>query len=100
MFLQYLLACIALGAFHSQAKVVNSFKECKEFFYNDKEPQGMDTKAKKICQMINEYNFEFATLYSVDHRIPLYSAYTFDYSCKSDERQTCSKWDIEPQVTT
>ncbi|XP_057209506.1 uncharacterized protein LOC130566221 [Triplophysa rosa] len=118
MFLQYLLACIVLGPFHSQAKVVNNFTECEEFFYKGKEPQGMDTEAKKICQIRNGsnvdfatlnsfdfatlYSFDFATLYSVDHRIPLYSAYTLDDRClkNKDPQDKCKKWKIEPQLVS
>ncbi|KAA0708282.1 hypothetical protein E1301_Tti005524 [Triplophysa tibetana] len=110
MFLQYLLACIVLGAFHSQAKVVDSFTECDDIFYNAKEPQGMDKKAKKICQIRDPdyadpnavYSAEFATLYSVDHRVPLYSAYILDDQCleKQTKKDQCSVWRIEPQLVS
>ncbi|XP_056620674.1 uncharacterized protein LOC130434499 [Triplophysa dalaica] len=102
MFLQYLLTCIVLGPFHSQAKVVDSFTECKNIFYKGKEPQGMDEEAKKICQIRDGINADFATLYSVDHRIPLYSAYILDDQSlnKQTNKDQCSVWHIEPQLVS
>lgn len=96
-----LLTCIVLRAFSIQAKVVDSFEECKELFYKNTEPEGMDQNAKKICQMYEEGGpYYYATLYSVPHRIPLYSAYTLDPACSSTPGVTCgNKWHVEPQVT-
>ncbi len=100
MFLLCLLTCFALSNFNVQAKVVNSFNECKQFFYQGKEPQGMDQNAKKICQKLKYDNFLYATLYSTFERIPLYSAYKFDTECKGSSTHTEKKfWHIEPQVT-
>ncbi|KAL0185382.1 hypothetical protein M9458_021079 [Cirrhinus mrigala] len=73
MFTLGLLTCIVLTAIRAQAKVVTSFKECKEFFYKNTEPGGMDQNAKKICQMI-----------------PLYSAYTLDPACSSTPGVKCN----------
>lgn len=96
-----LLTCIVLRAFSIQAKVVDSFEECKAFFYKNTEPEGMDQNAKKICQMYEGGGpYYYATLYSVPHRIPLYSAYTLDPACSSTPGATCkNKWHVEPQVT-
>lgn len=44
------------------------------------------------------YLVEFATLYSVDHRIPLYSAYILDDQCLEEKKKKGFKWQIEPQV--
>ncbi|XP_048010549.1 endonuclease domain-containing 1 protein-like [Megalobrama amblycephala] len=95
MFLVCLLICVVLRAFSAQAKVVETFAECKEFFYDDKEPVGMDQNAKKICQKLVKGGFYYATLYSVHHRIPLYSAYTLGADCKNEKENI---WRIEPQV--
>lgn len=97
MFVLALLTCIALRAFSAQAKVVKDFNECRKFFYNGKEPVGMDQNAKKICQKMQNMPFQYATLYSVSHRIPLYSAYKLDPGC-SDTTGRKDIWHIEPQV--
>ncbi|KAI7805924.1 endonuclease domain-containing 1 protein-like [Triplophysa rosa] len=102
MFLFFLLTCTALRAFNAQAKVVTVFDECKERFYNNMEPKGMDQNAVKICQkMENKPDVFFATLYSTHHKIPLYSAYTFDPQCsqKDGTAKRCNQWHIEPQLT-
>ncbi|KAK9976434.1 hypothetical protein ABG768_021639 [Culter alburnus] len=96
MFLICLLICVVLRAFSAQAKVVETFAECKEFFYDDKEPVGMDQNAKKICQKLESGGFYYATLYSVHHRIPLYSAYTLGADCKNEKENI---WRIEPQIS-
>lgn len=83
------------------AKVVDDFNECQQFFYEETEPQGMDQNAKKICRKYGEEwdkHFYFASLYSTFHRIPVYSAYTFDPSCRNQGGQRSSDWLIEPMV--
>lgn len=102
MFLFFLLTCTALRAFDAQAKVVtDDFKNCKEFFYNNKEPQKMDQNAKKICQQLENKSVFFATLYSTTDKIPLYSAYKFDAQCSENAvtSNRCNRWHIEPQLT-
>ncbi|KAL1276755.1 hypothetical protein QQF64_036378 [Cirrhinus molitorella] len=96
-----LLICVVLRAFSAQAKVVTSFNECKEFFYKGTEPSGMDQNAKRICQMFEDSTrLYYATLYSVPHRIPLYSAYTLDPACSSTPGIYCKdKWYLEPQIS-
>uniref|UniRef100_A0A673I941 Si:ch211-165i18.2 n=1 Tax=Sinocyclocheilus rhinocerous TaxID=307959 RepID=A0A673I941_9TELE len=95
MFALALLTCIVLRAFSAQAKVSDAF-ECKEFFYRNTEPGGMDQNAKKICQWTSKGIYYYATLYSVYHRIPLYSAYRFDPACSSDSGRP-NVWHLEPQ---
>ncbi|KAL0152195.1 hypothetical protein M9458_051918, partial [Cirrhinus mrigala] len=96
MFVLGLFTCVLLSAFSAQAKVVTSFDECKEFFYKDTEPGGMDQNAKKICQKLQFDSYHYATLYSVHHRIPLYSAYKFDPDCSNTAGRTYN-WHVEPQ---
>ncbi|KAL1277352.1 hypothetical protein QQF64_024025 [Cirrhinus molitorella] len=97
MFVPALFISILLRAFSAQAKVVTSFDECKGFFFKDTEPEGMDQNAKKICQMLESDSYSYATLYSVHHRIPLYSAYVFDPDCSSTAGGA-ENWHVEPQV--
>uniref|UniRef100_A0A673GRJ9 Si:ch211-165i18.2 n=1 Tax=Sinocyclocheilus rhinocerous TaxID=307959 RepID=A0A673GRJ9_9TELE len=103
MFVLGLLTCVVLRAFSAQAKVVTSFYECRNFFYKDTEPGGMDQNAKKICQVYNNEGSKstyYATLYSVLHRLPLYSAYTLDPACKSFPGKPCNNnWHVEPQIS-
>ncbi|XP_048012819.1 uncharacterized protein LOC125246018 [Megalobrama amblycephala] len=98
MFVLGLLTCIVLRAFSAQAKVVTSFNECSEFFYKGTEPEGMDQNAKKICQKNEQRGSYYATLYSVHHRIPLYSAYTFDLKGSTTGGRT-DIWHLEPQIS-
>uniref|UniRef100_A0A3Q1JJJ2 Uncharacterized protein n=1 Tax=Anabas testudineus TaxID=64144 RepID=A0A3Q1JJJ2_ANATE len=65
-------------------EVVNSFNGCSDFFYKNEEPSGFDQNAIKICQKLRNRYF-YATLYSTYHRIPLYSAYKFDYHCRKNK---------------
>lgn len=116
MFLLFLLTCTAIKA--AQAKVVTKFDECKDFFYNDNPPQVMEMDTVKICQKMENKPFSFASLYSLHHKIPLYSAYTLNplqfqnmkkrkrptankgkNVKKKEERTSYDKWHIEPQVT-
>ncbi|XP_026101380.1 endonuclease domain-containing 1 protein [Carassius auratus] len=98
MFVLVLFTCIVLRAFNAQAKVVESFDDCKGFFYKDTEPEGMDQNAKKICQKLEYDQYYYATLYSVPRRIPLYSAFTFDPECSGTAGRT-ENWHIEPQIS-
>lgn len=98
MFVLALLICVVLRAFSAQAKVVTDFNECKEFFYKDTEPSGMDQNAKKICQYLGGIGPYYATLYSIYHKNPLYSAYIFDHQCNTDSGRS-NIWHLEPQVT-
>ncbi|XP_076864077.1 uncharacterized protein LOC143516413 [Brachyhypopomus gauderio] len=112
------LLCVLLGLPCAHAKVVQDYNECKDFFYKRMEPRGMDQNSKKICQEYKK-SFHFASLYSTSHRIPLYSAYTFNTpspdegrhpGCIPDtqEQNLCNrprnearkaKWLIEPQLS-
>lgn len=67
------------------------------------EPQGMDQNTKKICQKYGAEwgehgGFHYASLYSKFHRIPVYSAYIFDPSCKNKGGRKSGDWFIEPMV--
>lgn len=88
---------------YTWAEVVNSFNACPVFFYKNKEPSGFSEQAKKICQKTEQGRgrYYYATLYSTNHRIPLYSAYGLDYHCMTKnivERSKNGDWFIEPQV--
>ncbi|KAI5106912.1 hypothetical protein C0J45_2550, partial [Silurus meridionalis] len=99
MFLLCLLTFIVLKALTGEAEVVDDFNTCSEYFYQHTEPSGMDQNAKKICQMLENEGYYYATLYSVHHKIPLYSAYTLDPKClTTDQQRSTFPWHIEPQV--
>ncbi|XP_059363236.1 uncharacterized protein si:ch211-165i18.2 [Carassius carassius] len=98
MFVPALLTCIVLRAFSAQAKVADDFTDCKAFFYAETEPVGMDQNAKKICQFTPNFAPHYATLYSIPHKIPLYSAYIFDHTCFDDSGRP-SYWHLEPQIS-
>ncbi|XP_050960285.1 endonuclease domain-containing 1 protein-like, partial [Labeo rohita] len=95
MFVLALFISIMLGAFSAQA-VVTSFDECKEVFYKGTEPGGMDQNAKKICQKLENDGY-YATLYSVNHGIPLYTAYLFNANCLSIAGRR-ENWHAEPRI--
>ncbi|ROL48117.1 Endonuclease domain-containing 1 protein [Anabarilius grahami] len=111
MFVLGLLTCIVLRAFSAQAEVVETFGKCSEFFYKHTEPGGLDQNAKRICQRLENIKessvFDdddklqfgsYATLYSVLHRIPLYSAYKLLPSC-SDTTGRTDTWHLEPKIS-
>ena len=85
------------------SEVNANFDRCKqEFFYKGKPPfvnyPGPDLKEKPICQKY-ENNYYFATLYSVEYRIPLYSAYNLPLgTCQGEQPKRKDNWFIEPQV--
>ncbi|KAL6485335.1 hypothetical protein MHYP_G00073800 [Metynnis hypsauchen] len=99
MVLLPLLVCVLLRALGAQAKVVTDFAECNDFFFRRTEPSGIDQNAEKICQK-HGGSFHYATLYSAYHRIPLYSAYTFNNDNLQDGGRFSrpSQWFIEPQL--
>lgn len=92
-----LLICVVLRALSTHATVVQSFSGCNPFFYKGTEPRGMDQNARNICQELEHGGFYYASLYSVHHKIPLYSAYTLDQECRSATGRT-DNWHVEPQV--
>lgn len=92
-----LLICVVLRALSTHATVVQSFSGCNPFFYKGTEPRGMDQNARNICQELEHGGFYYASLYSVHHKIPLYSAYTLDQECRSATGRT-DNWHVEPQL--
>ncbi|XP_067279222.1 endonuclease domain-containing 1 protein-like [Pseudorasbora parva] len=101
MFVLGLLTCIVLRAFSAQARVDEDEFKCREFFYRGTEPRGMDQNARRICQMYSNEGVMktyYATLYSVHHRIPLYSAFIFNPDCMNDNGRS-DNWHVEPQIS-
>ncbi|NXK69066.1 ENDD1 protein, partial [Sylvietta virens] len=92
LLLQVLASCLYLG--HSE--VVNSFDVCRQFFYKGTTPnEALDPwKLERICQVYSN-SYQFATLYDRARKIPVYSAYIYDY--KSGERPE-TPWFLEPQL--
>ncbi|KAL2100435.1 hypothetical protein ACEWY4_004829 [Coilia grayii] len=93
-----LLLTVALAQVPIWARVVDDFGECREFFYKGAEPQGLDRNAAKICQQYGNDGSFYASLYSTSHRIPLYSAYKFDPTCRNKDGWESGDWLIEPQL--
>ncbi|XP_056103528.1 uncharacterized protein LOC130082697 [Rhinichthys klamathensis goyatoka] len=58
----------------------------------------MDQNAKRICQYTASRGPFYATLYTVPHRIPLYSAYRFDPDCTTDSGSS-NAWHLEPKIS-
>ncbi|XP_047669221.1 endonuclease domain-containing 1 protein-like [Tachysurus fulvidraco] len=85
-------------------EVVKDFQKmsCSKFFIQ--RPHGTQiitptvfkgSKYKPICQCLNN-TYTFATLYDMNHRIPVYSAYTFSGGDQSMDRE--EEWKNEPQL--
>ncbi|XP_066522191.1 uncharacterized protein [Hoplias malabaricus] len=100
MMLWALLVSVVLGAGPVWAEVVSDFNECDQFFYQGIEPEGIpqDESSRKICQKYESSTY-YASLYSMFHRIPLYSAYTFNPNCSSGAGFKSGYWFIEPQLS-
>ncbi|KAG8453028.1 hypothetical protein GDO86_004733 [Hymenochirus boettgeri] len=72
----------------------NGFAECDDYFYRGSPPQGfIEPSNVKICQR-HGGDRRFATLYSTEHRIPLYSAFTY----REGEASAGGSWVLEPQL--
>lgn len=81
-----------------QARVLrgdeDGFAECNVFFKEQSPPEGfVDAAAVRICQ---KYNGEprFATLYSTEHKTPLYSAFKYTEAAPGKDEG----WLVEPQL--
>nr|XP_023666610.1 endonuclease domain-containing 1 protein-like [Paramormyrops kingsleyae] len=87
-----------VGKFHD-------IPDCVEFFVNNKTPEisGIleggkildQNRYKAICQFYKN-KYRFATLYDVNNKIPLFSAYKF--VGKGDTKRKPEPWFIEPQL--
>ncbi|KAI4881853.1 hypothetical protein NFI96_026639 [Prochilodus magdalenae] len=92
------LLLLALSGCSSE--VVHDFKDkCPEFFANPKGDVSPPTvfpgpNYKPICQ-VRENEPEYATLYDMDKKIPVYSAYKFKGWVPCTRKD---KWYIEPQL--
>ncbi|XP_041733523.1 endonuclease domain-containing 1 protein-like isoform X1 [Coregonus clupeaformis] len=93
--------CVLLAGTLSlvEGDVVANFEdipECVEYFYQGKVPGwGVATPgAARLCQRF--YNrYHFATLYDTNHRIAVYSAYSFQPSNGGGREK---RWFVEPQL--
>lgn len=72
------------------------FGECDRFFYAGTPPAGLATEAHvRICQRFAGAE-RFATLYSPDHRIPVFSAFR---AARPAPRSVENRGLLEPQVS-
>lgn len=93
-----LLLCLAALPCALHARLVHEgedgFSECNDFFHQGSPPQGFSHPANvKICQRY-QGDKHYATLYSTEHRIPVYSAFTYQEEAGS----AWGGWMVEPQV--
>ncbi|KAG7214437.1 hypothetical protein INR49_006394, partial [Caranx melampygus] len=85
--------------FTVHARVVDKFDskdKCMDFLYKGVEPK-LDASINdvRICQTFADQP-RFATLYDTANRIPVYSAYTYEYKGGKCPREKL--WSIEPQL--
>ncbi|XP_056417484.1 endonuclease domain-containing 1 protein [Hyla sarda] len=72
----------------------DGFSECNDFFHQGSPPQGFSHPDNaKICQRY-QGDKHYATLYSTQHKIPVYSAFTY----QEDAGGAWESWMVEPQV--
>ncbi|XP_026088299.1 endonuclease domain-containing 1 protein [Carassius auratus] len=86
-------------------EVVDSFNACKDFFLEGQPPVIPDiilnsvsldqNRYKLICQKYKEA-YRFATLYDIENKIPVFSAYK--YTGKGDFKRPRIKWMIESEL--
>ncbi|XP_040282252.1 endonuclease domain-containing 1 protein [Bufo bufo] len=92
-----LLLFLALpGALHARLvhEGEDGFSECNDFFHQGSPPQGFTQPGNvKICQRY-QGDKQYATLYSTEHKIPVYSAFTY----QEDAGAAWAGWMVEPQV--
>ncbi|XP_068122935.1 endonuclease domain-containing 1 protein [Hyperolius riggenbachi] len=70
------------------------FAECNDFFHQGSPPQGFsDPSHARICQRY-QGDKHFATLYSPQHKIPVYSAFLYREGADSAQ----GDWLLEPQL--
>lgn len=97
--------CLALGGLLALAGLLEGrlvrreeagFGECDRFFYAGTPPAGPAAAAHvRICQR-SEGAERFATLYSTQHRIPVYSAFR---AARPAPLGAEPRWLVEPQVS-
>lgn len=86
------LPCLLDGRLVREAE--DGFAECNDFFHQGSPPQGFSEPAyTRICQRSGGEK-QFATLYSTEHRIPVYSAFIYREGAASQD----GDWMLEPQL--
>ncbi|XP_060638646.2 endonuclease domain-containing 1 protein-like [Anolis sagrei] len=99
MELLLLVGLSVLLAGSGSAELVPGFNPCRNFFYKSTPPTGFETQNEKnICQKYSNA-YHFATLYNVNYRIPIWSAYILDTKSCPTEALKKRAWFIEPQLT-
>ncbi|XP_029918117.1 endonuclease domain-containing 1 protein-like [Myripristis murdjan] len=74
---------------------VGDFSHCLRFFYKRVPPEGIDTEGyRPICQRYKN-QYRFASLYHLQRRTPLYSAYTLTPAAGKRPKNI---WKYEPQL--
>ncbi|XP_008923412.1 endonuclease domain-containing 1 protein [Manacus vitellinus] len=91
LLLEVWASCLWLG--HSE--VVKSFASCPQYFYENTPPNNalLPQNPAWICQRYNN-SYHYATLYDINSRIPVYSAYIYQPGPGTRH----DKWMVEPQL--
>ncbi len=102
--LPFLSAFLFLSIVPAEAEVMASVSDCNQFFLERSPPQlpGIleggnilnQNRFKVICQTL-ENQRRFVTLYDIENKIPVFSAYKYRGAEKGERPST---WYIEPQV--
>lgn len=104
MHLFFVSVLLVFGFPFIMTDVVDSFKTCKEFFFKEKTPEFPGILENSFSKNQNQYRiicqkyknvYRYATLYDIQNKIPLFSAYK--YSGHKGKRPNVP-WMIEPQV--
>lgn len=104
-----LLLLLLLVFIPTGAKVVDSISDCEEFFLSHhdhhhppeipeilKGGKVTDSKRYKVICQVYLNKRRFVTLYDIDNKIPVFSAYV--YRGQSVRGRPNTRWRIEPQV--
>ncbi|XP_073342656.1 endonuclease domain-containing 1 protein-like [Pagrus major] len=77
-------------------EISNDFSKCLDFFYKATPPQGFKKAGyQPICQRY-KHKYRFASLYHLQGRTPLYSAYNITF--EKGKKRPPPNWKYEPQL--
>lgn len=103
----FLLFTVILPIVPTLTEVVSSVSDCNEFLLDAKPPEIPDilngnnildqNRYKPICQTYRNSK-KFLTLYDIENRIPVFSAYK--YTGETTQKRPETPWMIEPQVSS
>ncbi|XP_072369518.1 endonuclease domain-containing 1 protein-like [Scyliorhinus torazame] len=93
-----LLLLLLLQAGTLKTEVLRDFEQCSWFFQGNTPPRGFQAPDQvHICQRF-ENRHHFATLYSIELRSPVYSAYRYPCTRGQQQGRRSTPWFYEPQI--